>query len=99
MAREGKLILPAPEDTVEFTTLIVDLPVSEAPSKMVGRPEIVLGPGTIHLGEGASIVRKDGRIEQLEKLVAGFNHAGFGPKSETPIPTSSSWHWKTWKWP
>ncbi len=76
MAREGKLILPAPENTVEFTTLIVDPPVSEAPSKTVGRPEMVLGPVTIHLGEGASIVRKDGRIEQLEKLVAAFNHAG-----------------------
>ena len=31
MARQGKLILPAPEDAVEFAAVIVDPPVSEPP--------------------------------------------------------------------
>ncbi|MBY3517442.1 transposase [Rhizobium laguerreae] len=44
MARQGKLILPAPEDAVEFAAVIVDPPVSELPPKMLSRPEIVLGP-------------------------------------------------------
>lgn len=57
MARHGKLILPAPQDAVEFAAVIVDPPVSEPPSKAVGRPEIVLGPVTIRLEEGASVVR------------------------------------------
>lgn len=43
MARKGKLILPAPEDAVEFAAVIVDLPVPEPPPKTVDRPEIVLG--------------------------------------------------------
>ncbi|WP_421461551.1 transposase [Agrobacterium tumefaciens] len=46
MARQGKLILPAPEDAVEFAAAIVDPPFAELPPKTVGRPEIVLGPIT-----------------------------------------------------
>lgn len=57
MARQGKLILPEPEDTVEFAALIVDPPVSEPPPNTVSRPEIVLGPVTIRLEEGASATR------------------------------------------
>lgn len=57
MARQGKLILPAPEDAVEFAAVIVDPPVSEQPPKMLSRPEIVLGPVTIRLEEGASATR------------------------------------------
>ena len=57
MARQGKLILPAPEDAVEFAAVIVDPSVSELPSKTVGRPEIVLGPVTIRLEDGASVAR------------------------------------------
>jgi len=57
MARQGKLLLPEPEDTVEFAAVIVDPPVSEPPSKTVGRPEIVLGPVTIRLEEGAPATR------------------------------------------
>ena len=53
MARQGKLILPAPENAVEFAAVIVDQPVAEPPPKTVGRPEIVLGPVTIRLEEGA----------------------------------------------
>lgn len=57
LARQGKLILPAPEDAVEFAAVIVDPPVSEPPPKAVGRAEIVVGPVTIRLEEGASAAR------------------------------------------
>ncbi|WP_245445482.1 IS66-like element accessory protein TnpA (plasmid) [Agrobacterium rosae] len=57
MARQGKLILPAPEDAVEFAAVIVDPPVLEPPPKAVGRTEIVVGPVTIRLEEGASAAR------------------------------------------
>ena len=57
MARQGKLILPAPEDAVEFAAVIVDPPFPELQPKTVGRPEIVLGPITIRLEEGASEAR------------------------------------------
>ncbi|WP_446970889.1 transposase [Rhizobium leguminosarum] len=57
MARQGKLVLPAPEDAVEFAAVIVDPPVSEAPIKEVSRPEIIVGPVTIRLEEGASAIR------------------------------------------
>ena len=57
MARQGKLILPAPQDAVEFAAVIVDPPVSEPPPKAVARPEIVLGPVTIRLEEGSSVAR------------------------------------------
>ncbi len=56
MARQGKLILPAPEDALEFAAVIVDPPVSE-PTPTVSRPEMVLGPVTIRLEEGASTAR------------------------------------------
>lgn len=57
MARQGKLILPAPGDAVEFAAVIVDPPVTEPLPKTVSRPEIVLGPVTIRLEEGASASR------------------------------------------
>jgi transposase len=57
MARQGELILPEPEDAVEFAAVIVDPPVSEPPPNTVSRPEIILGPVAIRLEEGASVVR------------------------------------------
>ncbi|MDQ0457747.1 IS66-like element accessory protein TnpA [Rhizobium paknamense] len=57
MARQGKLMLPAPEDAVEFAAVIVDPPVSEHPPKMLDRPEIIVGPVTIRLEEDASAAR------------------------------------------
>ncbi|MCA2372669.1 hypothetical protein ATU3B_13670 [Agrobacterium genomosp. 3 str. CIP 111-78] len=57
MARQGKLILPAPEDAVEFAAVIVDPPVAEPPIKKAGSPEIVVGSVTIQLEEGASAAR------------------------------------------
>ena len=62
MARQGKLILPAPEDVVEFAAMVVEPPPStdtpERPSTKLGcRVEIVMGPVTIRLEEGASAAR------------------------------------------
>lgn len=60
LARNGKLVLPAPEDAVEFATLMVD-PVDEAlapaePAVSAG-PEVVVGSVTIRLEPGASAAR------------------------------------------
>ncbi len=62
LARQGKLLLPQPEDAVEFTAMIVEPPPStDAPgqpsTKSVCRAEIVVGPVTIRLEEGASAAR------------------------------------------
>ncbi|MGR9146445.1 hypothetical protein ACU8MP_29495 (plasmid) [Rhizobium leguminosarum] len=54
MARQGKLVLPAPEDAVEFAAVIVDPPISEPQTKTVSRPEVIVGSVTIRLEEGAS---------------------------------------------
>lgn len=53
MARRGKLILPAPEDDVEFSTLVVSDPRPVLPVQPVVRPEIVAGNVTIRLEDGA----------------------------------------------
>ncbi len=57
IARQGKLVLPAPEDAVEFAAVIVEPPVSEPTIKKASRPEIIIGPVTIRLEEGASVAR------------------------------------------
>lgn len=58
MARQGKLILPAPEDAVEFAAMAIERPAQEPPpAKAISRVEIVLGPVTIRLEEGASVAR------------------------------------------
>jgi transposase len=57
MARQGKLVLPAPKDAVEFAAVIVYPPVSEPPIKKASRPEIIVGSVTIRLEEGASATR------------------------------------------
>ncbi|NKL66983.1 transposase [Rhizobium leguminosarum] len=43
MARQGKLVLPAPEDAIEFAAVVVDPPVVEPPVKKASRPEIIIG--------------------------------------------------------
>ena len=56
LARIGKLVLPAPEDPVEFAALMVG-PVGEAPSgdtDTAVRPEIVAGAVVIRLETGAT---------------------------------------------
>lgn len=56
LARNGKLVLPAPEDAVEFAALMV-APVDEAVTAASAGPEVVLGSVTIRLEPGASAAR------------------------------------------
>jgi transposase len=45
LARQGKLVLPEPEDAVEFAAMAVEMPALEPPTtKAVSRAEIVVGP-------------------------------------------------------
>ena len=56
MARPGTLVLPAPEDEVEFAAMIVAAP----PPKQAAAEEsadIIMGPVTIRLPTGASAER------------------------------------------
>ncbi|WP_265502763.1 transposase [Paracoccus beibuensis] len=59
LARKGRLVLPAPEDPVEFAALLLG-PAEDAPRTDVGavaRPEIVAGAVAIRLETGASAER------------------------------------------
>jgi transposase len=49
MALQGKLVLPAPEDALEFAVVIIDPPVAEPPIKKASRPEIIVVSVTIRL--------------------------------------------------
>lgn len=58
LARQGKLVLPEPEVAVEFAAMVIDTPVPEPPTvKAATRPEIIVGPVTIRLEEGAPASR------------------------------------------
>lgn len=58
LARQGKLVLPEPEDAVEFAAMVVEMPAPEpAMLKVASRAEIVVGPVTIRLEEDASAAR------------------------------------------
>ncbi|WP_137134350.1 hypothetical protein [Rhizobium sp. FKY42] len=58
MARQGKLVLPEPEDAVEFAAIVVDAPAPEPQTiKAATRAEIIVGPVTIRLEEGASAAK------------------------------------------
>lgn len=59
LARKGRLVLPAPEDPVEFASLLIG-PVGDGVRCAVGaveRPEIVAGAVAIRLETGASAER------------------------------------------
>ncbi|WP_210190814.1 MULTISPECIES: IS66 family insertion sequence element accessory protein TnpB [unclassified Rhizobium] len=58
LARQGKLVLPQPEDAVEFAAIVVETSAPQPPTlKTVSRAEIVVGPVTVRLEEGASAAR------------------------------------------
>lgn len=58
LARQGKLVLPEPEDAVEFAAVVVGTPALEPPTvRAVSRTEIVVGSVTIRFEEGASASR------------------------------------------
>ena len=59
LARTGRLVLPAPEDPVEFAALMVG-PAADAPRsemEVLNRPEIATGAVVIRLEAGASAER------------------------------------------
>lgn len=59
LARKGRLVLPAPEDPVEFASLMIG-PVGDEPRCAMGtadRPEIVADAVVIRLEAGASAER------------------------------------------
>lgn len=57
LARQGKLVLPAPKDAVEFAAMIVAPSECSAQSAETTGPEIVLGAVTIRLEPGSSAER------------------------------------------
>lgn len=57
LARQGKLVLPAPKDAVEFAAMIVAPSAGGTPCAQTTGPEIVLGAVTIRLEAGASVER------------------------------------------
>jgi transposase len=58
LARQGKLVLPEPDDAVEFAAMVIDTPLPEPPTvNAFTRAEIVVGAVTIRLEEGASAAR------------------------------------------
>ncbi|HHX88724.1 MAG TPA: transposase [Paracoccus sp.] len=69
LARTGRLVLPAPEDPVEFATLVVG-PAELAPradDAAVARPEIITGGVVIRLETGAT---SDRIVSVVRALVA-----------------------------
>jgi len=67
LARTGRLVLPAPEDPVEFAALMVGPLADAARSKVadLNRPEIVTGAVVIRLESGAS-------AERIASVVCGL---------------------------
>lgn len=57
MVGNGKLVLPAPEDPVEFATLMVAPVLEYVTAAAPAGPEIMTGSVIIRLGPGASASR------------------------------------------
>ena len=57
LARTGRLVLPAPEDPVEFAALMVGSVENAPHGEVLNRPEIVTGAVVIRLEAGASAER------------------------------------------
>ena len=57
MARQGKLVLPAPEDEVEFAAMVVAPPACDDVVPASGSLEIITGSVTIRLESGVSTER------------------------------------------
>ncbi|WP_029063681.1 transposase [Labrenzia sp. DG1229] len=68
LARRGKLVLPAPEDDVEFAAMIVATPDEPEASVETERPEILIGRMTIRLEAGVSAKRIAAVAHALGKL-------------------------------
>ena len=57
LARTGKLVLPAPQDAVEFAAMVVTPPDGGVPPPETTGPQIVVGAVTVQLEPGASAER------------------------------------------
>lgn len=57
MARQGKLVLPVPEDEVEFATMVVAPQAPEKAVPLAEGTEIVIGAVTIRLEAGTTAER------------------------------------------
>jgi transposase len=57
LARKGKLVLPAPQDAVEFAAMVVAPSDGGAPLSGTVGPEIMVGAVTVRLEPGASAER------------------------------------------
>ncbi|MEQ8732006.1 MULTISPECIES: IS66-like element accessory protein TnpA [Alphaproteobacteria] len=68
LARRGKLVLPAPEDDVEFAAMIVAAPDEPEAAVETERPEILIGRMTIRLEAGVSAKRIAAVAHALGKL-------------------------------
>lgn len=68
LARRGKLVLPAPEDDVEFAAMIVAAPEEREAAAETERPEILIGRMTIRLEAGVSARRIAAVAHALGKL-------------------------------
>ncbi len=68
LARRGKLVLPAPEDDVEFAAMIVAAPDEPEAAVATERPEILIGRMTIRLEAGVSAKRIAAVAHALGKL-------------------------------
>ena len=70
LARRGKLVLPVPEDDVEFAAMIVATPDEREAAVETERPEILIGHMTIRLETGVSAKRIAAIAQALGKLSA-----------------------------
>lgn len=68
LARRGKLVLPAPEDDVEFAAMIVAAPDEPEAAVETERPEILIGRMTIRLEARVSAKRIAAVAHALGKL-------------------------------
>jgi transposase len=57
LARKGKLVLPAPQDAMEFAAMVVAPPDGSTPSSETAGPQIVVGAVTVRLEPGVSAER------------------------------------------
>ncbi|MEP2986055.1 IS66 family transposase [Roseibium sp.] len=62
------------------------LNAADLPDDVAALKAMLIAAQTREAGKDAQIVRKDERIERLEKLVAAFKQAAFGRKSEKTDP-------------
>ncbi|WP_210421997.1 IS66 family transposase [Rhizobium sp. S9] len=78
LGRQGKLVLPEPEDAVEFAAMVVETPLREPlATKAVSRAESVVGPVIIRLGgapPGVAFTYAPGRGGiHAERILQGFS--------------------------